>query len=180
MESNWTARAKKKICFKKPCKRPREFLRIGREGCFPDGGIEYYWLFTYLARDAWLFAPSLNSGVLWILHFYTRYEYSRTHDRLWRKTRSRHSGSKSCVGVDPNRNWGKSNDKMRDMYVVKQTQALMSIITSGYHWGELGASTRTCSDTFRGLKPFSELNTRAISDFIMKLKTQTDLQVSVY
>ena len=125
-----------------------------------------------------MFAPALNSGFLKILNLYTRYEYSRTHDRLWRKTRSRHSGSKSCVGVDPNRNWGKSNDKMRVM--LKQIQALMIMITSGYHWGELGASTRTCSDTFRGLKPFSELNTRAISDFIMKLKTQTDLQVSVY
>ena len=32
------------------------------------------------------------------------YEYSRTWDRMWRKTRSRHSNS-GCIGVDGNRNW---------------------------------------------------------------------------
>ena len=32
------------------------------------------------------------------------YEYSRTTDRMWRKTRSNHGSS--CRGVDGNRNWG--------------------------------------------------------------------------
>ena len=46
------------------------------------------------------------------------YEYSRRHDRMWRKTRS-DTGS-SCIGVDPNRNWG-------------------------YKWGGKGASSNPCT-----------------------------------
>ena len=49
------------------------------------------------------------------------YEYSRTTDRMWRKTRS---GSGSCIGVDPNRNWG-------------------------YKWGGQGASRDPCRETYR-------------------------------
>ena len=32
------------------------------------------------------------------------YEYSRSTDRMWRKTRSDNNGH-ACKGVDPNRNW---------------------------------------------------------------------------
>ena len=46
------------------------------------------------------------------------YEYSRNYDRMWRKTRSANRGS-SCVGTDPNRNWG-------------------------YNWGLKGASKNPC------------------------------------
>ena len=49
------------------------------------------------------------------------YVYSRTTDRMWRKTRS---GSGSCIGVDPNRNWG-------------------------YKWGGQGASRDPCRETYR-------------------------------
>jgi murein tripeptide amidase MpaA len=37
------------------------------------------------------------------------YEYTFTHDRMWRKTRSNPSGyaaNSRCVGADPNRNFG--------------------------------------------------------------------------
>ena len=46
------------------------------------------------------------------------YEYSRNYDRMWRKTRSANRGS-SCIGTDPNRNWG-------------------------YNWGLKGASKNPC------------------------------------
>ena len=46
------------------------------------------------------------------------YEYTRTRDRMWRKTRSRNPGY-TCRGTDPNRNWG-------------------------YNWGLKGASTNPC------------------------------------
>ena len=34
------------------------------------------------------------------------YEYSRTNDRMWRKTRSNHGSNCPFDGVDGNRNWG--------------------------------------------------------------------------
>jgi len=73
------------------------------------------------------------------------YEYSRNHDRMWRKTRSR-TGAKNilgqeCFGVDPNRNFG-------------------------YRWGGHGASKNQCKETYMGAGPFSEPETRAIKDFV--------------
>ncbi len=77
-----------------------------------------------------------------------RYEYTFTRDRMWRKTRSLNKGS-NCVGVDPNRNWG-------------------------YRWGGEGASPRPCTEIYMGTTPFSESETRAVKDFIMKRMSQRD------
>ena len=41
----------------------------------------------------------------------------------------------------------------------------------------MGASRRSCSDTYRGPKPFSEKNTKAMSDYILRLRRSTDLQL---
>ncbi|XP_014230662.1 carboxypeptidase A2-like [Trichogramma pretiosum] len=99
------------------------------------------------------------------------YEYTHTHDRLWRKTRSTHDASSdgyenarqapglfhmlshytkwlfgSCEGVDANRNFN-------------------------IHWGEEkvgGASSDPCHDTYAGPRAFSEPETRAISEFLME------------
>jgi len=79
------------------------------------------------------------------------YEYSRRRDRMWRKTRSK-TGS-SCIGVDPNRNWG-------------------------HEWGGKGASNNPCTETYRGSRPFSEPETKAIANFILgKMQTQ---QIKMY
>jgi len=79
------------------------------------------------------------------------YEYSRKWDRMWRKTRS-NTGS-SCIGVDPNRNWG-------------------------HEWGGKGASNNPCTETYRGKRPFSEPETKAIASFILKkMKSQ---QIKMY
>jgi len=61
-------------------------------------------------------------------------------DRLWRKTRRPNPGS-TCIGTDPNRNWG-------------------------FEWGGPGASTNPCSETFRGPNAFSEVEVKAVADFI--------------
>eukprot|EP00092_Neocalanus_flemingeri_P013120 GFUD01014138.1.p1 GENE.GFUD01014138.1~~GFUD01014138.1.p1 ORF type:complete len:338 (+),score=102.31 GFUD01014138.1:97-1110(+) len=72
------------------------------------------------------------------------YEYSRTTDRFWRKTRSRHNDS-LCVGVDANRNWG-------------------------YRWGgEGGSADPCCYQRYQGQTPFSEPETQAAKDFILSL-----------
>ncbi|KAK3536110.1 hypothetical protein QTP70_029266, partial [Hemibagrus guttatus] len=63
------------------------------------------------------------------------YEYTHTSNRMWRKTRRINSGS-SCVGVDPNRNWG-----------------------TGF--GGAGSSSNPCSETYRGMSAYSESEVRS-------------------
>ena len=64
------------------------------------------------------------------------YEFSHTNDRLWRKNRRAPAAGKDCYGVDINRNWG----------VV------------GYG---VGASSSTCSETYKGPSKNSEPETTA-------------------
>jgi len=73
------------------------------------------------------------------------YVYSWTSDRMWRKNRRQNKNSWfGCYGVDTNRNWG-------------------------FHWGEGGASTDTCSETYRGLNAFSEPEESALAEYISSL-----------
>ncbi|ELW48043.1 Carboxypeptidase A2 [Tupaia chinensis] len=68
------------------------------------------------------------------------YVFSQTKNRMWRKTRSKVSGS-LCVGVDPNRNWD-----------------------AGF--GGPGASKQPCSDSYHGPSANSEVEVKSIVDFI--------------
>ncbi|XP_015727144.1 carboxypeptidase B isoform X2 [Coturnix japonica] len=68
------------------------------------------------------------------------YVYTWTKDRMWRKTRSKNSGS-NCIGTDPNRNFNAG-------------------------WCKLGASSRPCDSTYCGSAPESEKETKALADFI--------------
>ncbi|XP_076248692.1 zinc carboxypeptidase A 1 [Calliopsis andreniformis] len=67
------------------------------------------------------------------------YEYTHTTNRLWRKTR-RPTG-RGCIGADPNRNWN-------------------------FHWAEGGTSPYPCSEIYPGDRPFSETETRTMSQYI--------------
>merc|ERR1712002_666978 len=53
----------------------------------------------YLDKINWYFIPSANPD---------GYMYSMTEDRMWRKTRSDTGSAAGCKGVDPNRNWARS------------------------------------------------------------------------
>ncbi|KAF2896241.1 hypothetical protein ILUMI_09935 [Ignelater luminosus] len=66
------------------------------------------------------------------------YVYTHTRDRMWRKTRKPYG---LCVGADPNRNWG-------------------------YQWMNGGASNNPCFDTYAGSSPFSEIETKSLSDYM--------------
>nr|XP_046251139.1 carboxypeptidase A1-like [Scatophagus argus] len=68
------------------------------------------------------------------------YAYTHSSNRMWRKTRKPNPGS-SCVGVDPNRNWD-----------------------AGF--GEPGASSSPCSETYRGPSANSESEVKSIVDFV--------------
>ena len=85
----------------------------------------------------WTFLPITNPD---------GYEYTWTTDRMWRKTRSQNIGT-SCVGTDPNRNWGN-------------------------HWGYPGASANPCSDSYHGPSIFSEREVKSVSDHIASLNPQ--------
>ncbi|CAF1592224.1 unnamed protein product [Adineta ricciae] len=78
------------------------------------------------------------------------YEYSRTHNRLWRKNRSptSHSefwnGDQNCYGVDLNRNFP-------------------------YQWNSTyGASSHPCSHSYRGISPASESEVESVVNFLRR------------
>ncbi|KAI5633070.1 zinc carboxypeptidase domain-containing protein [Phthorimaea operculella] len=97
------------------------------------------------------------------------YEHSHTYDRLWLKTRSRSSesdtyfngwfpwnwGQTECVGVNTDRNWD-------------------------YHWGEADASSDRCSDNYKGPHPFSEPETRAVSEFLAEHRGRIKVYLSLH
>ncbi|XP_049867085.1 zinc carboxypeptidase-like [Pectinophora gossypiella] len=75
------------------------------------------------------------------------YHHSYKYDRMWRKTRSK--SENGCYGADPNRNWD-------------------------YNWLKHGASNRPCDyQTYGGAKPFSEVETRTLSEYIAGLENLT-------
>lgn len=90
------------------------------------------------------------------------YDYTHTHDRLWRKTLSCNSGVcftlpgyGSCDGVDPNRNYP-------------------------FHWMESGASSYSCSQTYAGPKPLSEPETAALAKVLNENKGRIIMYVSFH
>ncbi|XP_069829981.1 carboxypeptidase B-like [Dendropsophus ebraccatus] len=68
------------------------------------------------------------------------YAFTWTTNRMWRKTRSANKNS-SCVGTDPNRNFNAG-------------------------WCTVGASSRACDETYCGTAPESEVETKALANFI--------------
>lgn len=56
-------------------------------------------------------------------------------------------GSTECVGVDTDRNWD-------------------------YRWGEMDSSNDPCADNYAGPHPFSEPETRAVSEFLAEHRGQ--------
>lgn len=86
------------------------------------------------------------------------FNYARTTYDMWRKTRS-YDGiddrGNPSYGADPNRNYG-------------------------YKWGGAGASTLMRSDTYCGVKPFSESEMAAIRDFYLKRHIITTITGHTY
>ena len=69
------------------------------------------------------------------------YEYSRTHQRLWRKNRRRPTSDNQCFGVDLNRNF--------------------DVIGFG-----VGASNQSCSDSYSGPFAASEPEVKAAAGVV--------------
>ena len=89
-------------------------------------------------------AAWLTKGEIWVMPMVNPdgHEYSRTHERLWRK--NRRPNPDGSFGVDPNRNYG-------------------------YMWGTLNVSTSShvpSDETYVGPRAFSEPETQACRDLI--------------
>ncbi|XP_026742272.1 carboxypeptidase B-like [Trichoplusia ni] len=85
------------------------------------------------------------------------YEYTRSSksNRMWRKTRSKHTEN-DCYGVDGNRNYG-------------------------FKWGVSGISHDPChKETFAGPRPFSEPETQMVRNVMMDNKKNMKLYVSLH
>jgi len=80
------------------------------------------------------------------------YEYAWTNDRLWRKNR-RNNGANS-FGVDLNRNWD-------------------------IQWGGGGSSGDRNSDTYRGTAPFSEPESKVVSDYLKSNNLQKNIIAAI-
>ncbi|XP_034138921.1 uncharacterized protein LOC117590423 [Drosophila guanche] len=118
-----------------------------------------------IRNTTWYVMPVLNPD---------GYAFSHEYDRFWKKSRSQHMArtpgglldsamtwlqpkrgpDKVCHGVDLDRNWL-------------------------YHWGKRGSSKAPCNEFYAGPAPFSEPETKAVSDFLMDQRTQIKLYISL-
>ncbi|XP_032581613.1 uncharacterized protein LOC6618027 [Drosophila sechellia] len=174
-----------------PIKRPKRkrksgqanavFVEAGAQGLAWIGPATATWMIAELLRlmktnksnedvefirnTTWYIMPVLNPD---------GYAYSHKYDRFWKKSRSQHqtpppSGlldsamtwlqqkrgpDKICYGVDLDRNWL-------------------------YHWGKRGSSKAPCNEFYAGPAPFSEPETKAVSEFLMDYRTQIKLYISL-
>jgi len=115
-----------------------------------------------LDRFDWLWIPLLNPD---------GYEYTHTVDRMWRKTRRNYTslmtkarlgthvqpiGSPDdCVGADINRNFE-------------------------FYWRKGGSSSNVCSGSFAGIFPFSEPESRALANYVLKHKKEIAMYMSLH
>jgi len=100
----------------------------------------------------------LTEGLDWYIlpsHNPDGYAFTRSNNRMWRKTRSDNGGILHCKGVDANRNWG-------------------------FHWNEGGSSNDKCSDTYHGPSAFSEVENVHVSKFIEARKEQLIFYNSIH
>ncbi|CRL08319.1 CLUMA_CG021383, isoform A [Clunio marinus] len=81
------------------------------------------------------------------------YQYTHDKNRLWRKTRSLNSGP--CYGTDGNRNFD-------------------------YHWGEVGASDQSCSEIYRGVEAFSEVETQLLRSAVRDLRESCKFYLTLH
>lgn len=81
------------------------------------------------------------------------YEFSRSKNKMWRKTRK--PVSNSCIGVDGNRNFDA-------------------------HWEVGQLELNPCEDVYKGTKPFSEPETQVIKKVLDEWRGQCKLFVSIH
>ena len=135
----------------------------------------------------WIFIPVLNPD---------GYTYTHKNNRMWRKTRSspsntlfRRTAEESLRADrlarfedDPVLNDEildklKSSLNAKDGFSCTGTDANRNF---GFKWLTGGSSRNPCSETFAGPEPFSEPETKAVSDFILKNKDNIAMYISLH
>ncbi|XP_054730960.1 uncharacterized protein LOC129239478 [Anastrepha obliqua] len=173
--------AQKKLKSKKQPKEANSvFIESGTHGLEWIGPATSLWMITellrliksnktttdneYIKNTTWYFMPILNPD---------GYVYSHKYDRFWRKTRSRHiarrngiidsamtwlqqkkAATRVCHGVDLDRNWH-------------------------YQWGKRGSSKSPCNEFYAGPGPFSEPESKALSEFLIDYRKQIKMYISL-
>ncbi|XP_017481995.1 PREDICTED: uncharacterized protein LOC108371023 [Rhagoletis zephyria] len=173
--------AQKKLNSKKQTKEANSvFIESGTHGLEWIGPATSLWMISellrliksnkttidneYIKNTTWYFMPILNPD---------GYVYSHKYDRFWRKTRSRHISRRNgiidsamtwlqqkkiatrvCYGVDLDRNWH-------------------------YQWGKRGSSKSPCNELYAGPGPFSEPESKALSEFLIDYRKQIKLYISL-
>ena len=145
--------------------RPMRVIKACKGGCgnkpamWIDGGIHAReWISP--ASVSWMMKeliendadhPELLEKLDWYILAIVNpdgYAYTRSSDRMWRKTRSTYEDQDyNCYGTDANRNWG-------------------------YHWNDGGSSDYGCAETYMGPSAFSEVENQNIRDFVYAHKDQ--------
>ncbi|CAJ0951075.1 unnamed protein product [Ranitomeya imitator] len=153
--------------------RPLYLLKVGKSGSnkkaiFIDCGFHAReWVSPafcqWFVKDA-VESYGVNSQVTNLLNnldFYVLpvmnvdgYVYTWSSNRMWRKTRSVNKNS-SCIGTDPNRNFNAG-------------------------WCTVGASSRACDDTYCGASPESEIESKALANFIRSNLSSIKAYVTIH
>ncbi|KAH0947740.1 hypothetical protein HN011_000538 [Eciton burchellii] len=81
------------------------------------------------------------------------YVYTHTNNRLWRKTRKPYT--MFCIGSDPNRNWD-------------------------YRWNTGGTHPNPCTEIYPGNAPFSEIETKSMSEYIKSISDKFYAYISFH
>lgn len=125
------------------------------------------------------------------------YVYTHSHNRMWRKTRSqtesiifRQSAEASLIADRITRF---EDDPILDDDILAKLRAKVaspkaSLSCTGadanrnfdYYWLTGGSSRNPCSDTFAGLKPFSEPESRALRDLVLDNKDHLAMYISLH
>uniref|UniRef100_A0A182QI44 Peptidase M14 domain-containing protein n=1 Tax=Anopheles farauti TaxID=69004 RepID=A0A182QI44_9DIPT len=106
--------------------------------------VEHYYEFEHILNNVnFLIVPLVNPD---------GYEFSRTTNRMWVKSRS--VNGNGCFGTDLNRNFG-------------------------YLWNTVGGSTDPCSDSFVGTAAFSTPETAALRNLIQSNSANLALYLSI-
>ncbi|XP_053674614.1 carboxypeptidase B-like [Anopheles nili] len=106
--------------------------------------VEHYYEFEHILDNVnFLVVPLANPD---------GYEFSRTSNRMWLKSRS--VNGNGCFGTDLNRNFG-------------------------YLWNTVGGSTDPCADNFVGTAAFSTPETAALRDLVQSNSANLELYLSI-
>lgn len=147
--TNGDGRRNKKIIFVDGGMHAREWISPAAVLYVIEQLVEKYEDNKELLEDYdWHILPVINAD---------GYEFTRSSDRFWRKTRTPYQGllNRTCHGADPNRNFG-------------------------FHWNEAGASSQPCSETYAGPSAFSEPETGVLKDVLKSIEDRCKFYLTLH